>query len=43
MILTTDIDKIDRRNFLSFQILAIFNFILSNNLSIHNQFNIKAL
>ena len=43
MILTTDIDKIDRRNFLSFQTLAIFNSILSNNLSIHNQFNINAL
>jgi len=43
MILTTDINKIDRRNFLSFQTLAIFNSILLDNLSIHNQFNVKAL
>jgi len=43
MILTTDINKIDRRNFLSFQTLAIFNSILLDNLSIYNQFNVKAL
>jgi len=40
---TTDIDKVTRRNFLSFQAVAILNSTLLDNLSMYNQPNTQAL
>jgi len=40
---TTNIDEIARKNFLGSQALAVFNFILPDNLLIHGQPNAKAL
>jgi len=37
----TDVDEIIRKNFLSFQALAVLNFILPDNLLIYSQFNAK--
>jgi len=40
---TTDVDKVARRNFLSFQALTILNSILPDNLLMHGQLNTEAL
>jgi len=40
---TTNMNEITRRNFLSFQALAVLNSTLPDNLSMHNQSNAKAL
>jgi len=33
---TTNVDEITRRNFLDFQVLAILNYILPDNLLMHS-------
>jgi len=40
---TTDVDEITRRNFSDFQVLAILNSTLLDNLLMHSQPNTKAL
>ena len=39
----TDINEVTKRNFLSFQVLAILNFTLLDNLSMYNQPNAEVL
>jgi len=38
---TTDVDEITRRNLFNFQVLAILNFTLPDNLLMYNQLNTK--